>query len=472
MLIGSLFVPLQLQQLPLRLPKKSLDQALLSATTQTGLHQNMILLRGKQRLDSPVYASVGPPSKLNATLAPRNSVTNSPQFILPEPIFADFLDGMGVALQSIPGMCMSSTSYFNQPARFAFTSYRVANDSALKWVELMQTQCKRSIIYRCFDWAAGAELAHTYQAMMISLLANRCFAIRESPGCKWKIVPGASHARSYSAFFQPFWPKSNWTNSSEESYEEIEEAFNVDSYINSKNPVMRISLRAEVDILSSLKWEDGVSEMLQQRNEHYRAASNHVPAKIFLHGGITRYLWRPRLWVQHETLCRMHELNLQPGQYIGVHIRRGDKVSGGSKEAEAVATDVYIQKTIEFFDQNRNINTVYVASDTQAVVEEFCEMLSQAFFAKFNDRSAVCVYDKRELRTGGWIPFFEDKDASGSDEAAASRIVLTSAPIMTNINVLALSAQFVGTRSSMFFRLVEGLRNYENCASLDCNPNC
>ena len=28
------------------------------------------------------------------------------------------------------------------------------------------------------------------------------------------------------------------------------------------------------------------------------------------------------------------------------------------------------------------------------------------------------------------------------------------------------------TRSSMYFRLVEALKNYENCTSLDCDPTC
>jgi len=87
----------------------------------------------------------------------------------------------------------------------------------------------------------------------------------------------------------------------------------------------------------------------------------------------------------------MQELNLQPGQYIGVHIRRGDKgdcmgstdtqlvlchrfsVSGGTKEADAVATDRYVDQTLRFLAENRALTAVYVASDTQAVVEEFCK---------------------------------------------------------------------------------------------------
>jgi hypothetical protein len=86
----------------------------------------------------------------------------------------------------------------------------------------------------------------------------------------------------------------------------------------------------------------------------------------------------------------MQELNLQIGQYVGVHIRRGDKgiwwamlaremcrvtifsVSGGSKEAEAVATDRYVDQTLQFLAGNRALTAVYVASDTQTVVEEFC----------------------------------------------------------------------------------------------------
>lgn len=167
--------------------------------------------------------------------------------------------------------------------------------------------------------------------------------------------------------------------------------------------------------------------MLMQNNALYREtfSSSSYPPKRFLHSGIMRYLWRPRLWFRHEGnraellvmlaflpdcfvnlhcacfarqraiispgYCRMQELNLHPGQYIGVHIRRGDKgddvgntdsqsacvtvfsVSGGTKEAEAVATDRYVDQTLHFLAENRALTAVYVASDTQAVVEEFCK---------------------------------------------------------------------------------------------------
>lgn len=47
-------------------------------------------------------------------------------------------------------------------------------------------------------------------------------------------------------------------------------------------------------------------------------------------------------------------------------------VSGDSKEAEAVATDRYVDQTLQFLAGSRALTAVYVASDTQAVVEEFC----------------------------------------------------------------------------------------------------
>ena len=47
-------------------------------------------------------------------------------------------------------------------------------------------------------------------------------------------------------------------------------------------------------------------------------------------------------------------------------------MSGNTKEAEAVATDRYVDQTLQFLAGNRALTAVYVASDTQAVVEEFC----------------------------------------------------------------------------------------------------
>ena len=95
----------------------------------------------------------------------------------------------------------------------------------------------------------------------------------------------------------------------------------------------------------------------------------------------------------------MLELNLRTGQYVGVHIRRGDKgelrvdhpgarwrhylsVSGGAKEAEAVPTDRYIDQAVYFLSRNRALTAVYVASDTQAVVEEFCRCHARNFWRR------------------------------------------------------------------------------------------
>jgi len=108
-----------------------------------------------------------------------------------------------------------------------------------------------------------------------------------------------------------------------------------------------------------VRFADGASEFLMKNNALYQAMfpSTSSSPKKFLHGGIMRYLWRPRLWFQHEGMhvdvrladllmmlvvfgcevlvcsiqaippgfCRMQELGLQTGQYVGVHIRRGDK---------------------------------------------------------------------------------------------------------------------------------------------------
>ena len=53
-------------------------------------------------------------------------------------------------------------------------------------------------------------------------------------------------------------------------------------------------------------------------------------------------------------------------------LRHHFSVSGNSKEAEAVPTERYIDETLHFLAANGALTAVYVASDTQAVVEEFC----------------------------------------------------------------------------------------------------
>lgn len=134
------------------------------------------------------------------------------------------------------------------------------------------------------------------------------------------------------------------------------------------------------------------------------------------------------------------------GDYISVHIRRGDKVKTYLKEGNFIPTSVYFDSCISI-SENTEIKNIFVCSDSDEAIQEFIEC-NQSSGSWFN-----IMYDKNESRHDGY-PY---KILMGEiSECENSKNEMITA--FKNIEILTKSSYMVGTPSSWFFRIAQLLR--------------
>ena len=141
------------------------------------------------------------------------------------------------------------------------------------------------------------------------------------------------------------------------------------------------------------------------------------------------------------------ELLTQMKPYIAVHIRRGDKVAGRIKEAEATEVSEYIAKVKNI---NSGITNIFVATDDFMVVEEFqsrCPSEWHVFSLSSPERQG---YDLLKFNT-----------------ESGSRRKREMVELFVDMHFLSKAEAFVGTYSSNMGRLVALLRGGYRCHSMD-----
>ena len=91
---------------------------------------------------------------------------------------------------------------------------------------------------------------------------------------------------------------------------------------------------------------------------------------------VFKWIFRPRIEIVHP----LREMIKLPKRYIGMHIRRGDKVgmAAGPREGSFVAVDRYIQLLFQLPRENLP-NVLFVATDDYTSVEELRERVGDYF---------------------------------------------------------------------------------------------
>lgn len=144
------------------------------------------------------------------------------------------------------------------------------------------------------------------------------------------------------------------------------------------------------------------------------------------------------------------------GDYIAVHIRRGDKVATYLKEGNFIPTSKYHDFCVSIFEKT-GIQNVFICSDSDQAILEFIE---------HNDSSSIkfnVLYDETEVRHDGY-PY---KVLTGEiDEESFKLIEVITA--FKNVEILTKSNYLVGTPSSWFFRISQLLRITENNITGNC----
>ena len=135
-----------------------------------------------------------------------------------------------------------------------------------------------------------------------------------------------------------------------------------------------------------------------------------------------------------------------PDKYIGVHIRRGDKIT--SEEMKAIHNDKYIN---EILKHSELCKTIYIATDDVSIIDEFITILEpngiKVYYNKFNNSKG---YD---------LVKFNKAEKNTRREEAIN--------VLLDMDILIHSTFFIGTYTSNLSRVVPFYLGQENCVSLD-----
>lgn len=162
---------------------------------------------------------------------------------------------------------------------------------------------------------------------------------------------------------------------------------------------------------------------------------------------LANFQFCPRPYAMAEARCRQKAMGLENGEYIAMHIRRGDKQTG---EGKRIPAHEYFEaaKSIRSRSPNSCCKTVYVAYDDESAREEIVGAASEAGFR--------LVFDKYEapMRRGeplwrGW------KTANGQ---AAFSDQLNS---IKNMVLFSDAYALIGADMSTYFRFAHALRGLD-----------
>ena len=138
-------------------------------------------------------------------------------------------------------------------------------------------------------------------------------------------------------------------------------------------------------------------------------------------------------------------LNL-PNEYIGVHIRRGDKIT--SEEMKEIHNDKYINEIIKHSDICKYI---YIATDDISIINEFRAILEPL---------GIKVYYNSLNNSKGYdLEKFNKATKQARREEAIN--------VLLDMDILIHSIFFIGTYTSNLSRVVPFYLGQDNCVSLD-----
>ncbi|AWG21462.1 hypothetical protein FFWV33_07900 [Flavobacterium faecale] len=199
-------------------------------------------------------------------------------------------------------------------------------------------------------------------------------------------------------------------------------------------------------IIQDQIWNDMRNEKFT--TSHFYFPNLGIDGSIFeVKRQIIKLLFDFNLRTSTEITIQDTELNKVIKESCGFHIRRGDKVSGKSKEAESFEIDSYLDKALQV---NPNISTFTLCTDDYDVVNNF-----KTTYPHFQIIS-LCP----PTRNG----YFQKEYNSKQKKSEIRNEVIN---ILKDSNLLINSKYFVGTYSSNVARYVVLMRNREECYSID-----
>lgn len=139
-----------------------------------------------------------------------------------------------------------------------------------------------------------------------------------------------------------------------------------------------------------------------------------------------------------------------PEQYIGVHIRRGDKIS--THEMNDISIDMYVE---EIFKNANVCKNVFVATDDSSIIKYIKEKMTPSGF--------IVYYNSFITQDG-----FNEKNYNRKCKSDRFENTLYT---LLDVDILINSAFFIGTYSSNLSRIIPCFLDEGRCKSLDLNWN-
>ena len=147
-----------------------------------------------------------------------------------------------------------------------------------------------------------------------------------------------------------------------------------------------------------------------------------------------------------KELIRKRLLINLPDDYIGLHIRRGDKIA--SQEMNNIHLDRYVDEAIKHRDASRN---VFVATDDISVVDYL--------IPKFKEYDMIVFYNNLNKSHGHNEAIFNQSSKQYRYEETIN--------VLLEMDILIHSLYFVGTYTSNLSRVVPFFLGLDKCISLD-----
>lgn len=139
-----------------------------------------------------------------------------------------------------------------------------------------------------------------------------------------------------------------------------------------------------------------------------------------------------------------------PDNYIGVHIRRGDKIT--SKEMQEIRLDKYVKAIINYKSISSN---VFIATDDTSIINDIKEKLYPHGFNIF--------FNRQNHSTGFNEAIFNKASKQARREETIN--------VLFDMDVLIHSNFFIGTYTSNLSRVVPFFLGLDKCISLDNDWN-
>ncbi len=161
------------------------------------------------------------------------------------------------------------------------------------------------------------------------------------------------------------------------------------------------------------------------------------------------YIFRQFYVLNSETKkqieYRIEHLKI-PKNYIGVHIRRGDKIT--SKEMKAIHLDKYINTILEH--KNISLN-VYIATDDVSIINDIKPIL--------NSHGIKTFYNCLNYNQG-----FDENNYNQASKQTKQEDMIN---VLLDMEILIHSKFFIGTYTSNLSRVVPFFLGLNKCISLD-----